>query len=196
MRLGDFASVRSGLVLSRKQSKELSEYRYPLLNLRCIRQEGKIDLKEADVYAAKEPLKKEYLSQKGDIVVRLTAPYTAVLINETTSNMVISSNFVVIRTEDDRLLPEYLYWLLNTQKVRRKIYANATSNMLGAVKAKFFTDYELEFISAEEQHKIAQLNLLAQRESQLLKKLADEKEKYYMYLLKQADKRAKGGKIK
>lgn len=194
MKIGALADVRSGLVLSRKQSREPTDYRYPLINLRCIQQEGIIDLNESDIYEAKEPLKEEYLSQRGDIVVRLTAPYTAVLIDDTTSGMVISSNFVVIRIEDKQLLPEYLFWLLNTQKVKRKIYENTTSNMLGAVKAKFLTDFELTVLPVEDQHKIAQLNLLAKKESQLLKELATEKEKLYSCLLNQAYKRAKKGK--
>ncbi len=194
MKLRDLASVRSGLVLARKQSKEPTDYRYSLINLRCVQQEGTIDLSEADVYEAKEPLKEEYLSQSGDIIVRLTAPYTAVLIDDTTSGMVISSNFVVIRIEDKRLLPEYLFWLLNTQKVKRKIYENATSNMLGAVNTRFLADFELTVLLVEDQHKIAQLNLLVQKESQLLKVLADEKEKYYAGVLDQMYKRAKRGK--
>ena len=194
MKLQDLASVCSGLVLSRKQAKEPSEYRYPLINLRCIQQEGTIQLKEADIYAAKEPLKEEYLSQSGDIIVRLTAPYTAVLIDETTSGMVVSSNFVVIRVEDKSLLPEYLFWLLNTEKIKRKIYENATSNMLGAVNARFLADFELTLLSVEDQRKISQFNLLAKRERQLLRMLADEKEKYYVGVLNQAYKRAKKGK--
>ena len=194
MKLQDLASVRSGLVLSRKQAKEPSEYRYPLINLRCIQQEGTIQLKEADIYEAKEPLKEEYLSQSGDIIVRLTAPYTAVLIDETTSGMVVSSNFVVIRVEDKNLLPEYLFWLLNTEKIKRKIYENATSNMLGAVNARFLADFELALLSVEDQRKISQFNLLAKRERQLLRMLADEKEKYYAGVLNQAYKRAKKGK--
>ena len=117
---------------------------------------------------AKEPLKEEYLSQSGDIIVRLTAPYTAVLIDETTSGMVVSSNFVVIRVEDKNLLPEYLFWLLNTEKIKRKIYENATSNMLGAVNARFLADFDLTLLSVENQHKISQFNLLAKRECQLL----------------------------
>lgn len=196
MKIGALADVRSGLVLSRKQSKEPTDYRYSLINLRCIQPEGIIDLNESDIYEAKEPLKEEYLSQRGDIVVRLTAPYTAVLIDDTTSGMVISSNFVVIRIEDKQLLPEYLFWLLNTQKVKRKIYENTTSNMLGAVKAKFLTDFELTVLPVEDQYKIAQLNLLAKKESQLLKELATEKEKLYSCLLDQAYKRAKRGRGK
>ena len=162
--------------------------------LRCIQQEGTIQLKEADIYEAKEPLKEEYLSQSGDIIVRLTAPYTAVLIDETTSGMVVSSNFVVIRVKDKSLLPEYLFWLLNTEKIKRKIYENATSNMLGAVNARFLADFELALLSVEDQRKIAQFNLLAKRERQLLRMLTDEKEKYYAGVLNQAYKRAKKGK--
>ena len=194
MKLQSLAGVRSGLVLSRKQSKEPTDYRYPLINLRCIQQEGNIDLHKADIYEAKESLKEEYLSRQGDIVVRLTAPYTAVLIDDTTSGMVISSNFVVIRIEDKRLLPEYLFWLLNTQKVKRRIYENTTSNMLGAIKAKFLMDFELVLLPIEVQQKIAQLNLLAKKESQLLKELAAEKEKLYSSLLDQEYKREKRGK--
>lgn len=194
MKLQELASVRSGLVLARKQSREPTDYRYPLINLRCIQPEGIINLNESDIYEAKEPLKEEYLSRRGDIVVRLTAPYTAVLIDDLTSGMVISSNFVVIRINDKQLMPEYLFWLLNTTKVKRKIYENTTSNMLGAVKAKFLMDFELTLFSAESQKKIAQLNLLARKESQLLKELAEEKEKLYSCLLNQAYKRAKKGK--
>ena len=194
MKLQDLASVRTGLVLSRKQSKELTDYRYPLINLRCIQQEGNIDLNKVDIYEARESLKKKYLSRQGDIVVRLTAPYTAVLIDDTTSGMVISSNFVVIRIEDKQLLPEYLFWLLNTQKMKHKIYENTTSNMLGAVKAKFLMEFELTLLPAEIQQKIGQINLLAKKERQLLKELSAEKEKLYSSLLDQAYKRAKKGK--
>ena len=162
MKLQSLAGVRSGLVLSRKQSKEPTDYRYPLINLRCIQQEGNIDLHKADIYEAKESLKEEHL--------------------------------VVIRIEDKRLLPEYLFWLLNTQKVRHKIYENTTSNMLGAIKAKFLMDFELVLLPIEVQQKIAQLNLLAKKESQLLKELAAEKEKLYSSLLDQEYKREKRGK--
>lgn len=193
MKLQDVASVRSGLVLARKQSKENTDYQYPLINLRCIQQEGSIDMKEIDIYKAKEPLKREYLSQEGDIVVRLTAPYTAILIDNATSGMVISSNFVVIRVEDKRLLPEYLFWLLNTKKIKRKIYENTTSNMLGAIKAKFFNDFELTVISADEQYAIAQLNLLSKKEQRLLKELAVQKDKLCSSLLIQAYTKAKKG---
>lgn len=194
MKLQDLASVRSGLVLSRKQTKEPVGYPYRSINLRAIQPDASINLSEVDVYQAKEPLKPEYLSQIGDIIVRLTAPYTAVLVDETTEGMVISSNFVVIRIESEKLLPEYLFWLLNTQSVKRDIYENATSNMLGAVNAKFLAEIEIALLPIAEQHKLAQLYLTSRREIRLLRELAEEKERYYAKFLEQTYKKLKRGK--
>ena len=194
MKLQDLASVRSGLVLSRKQAKEPVGYPYRSNNLRAIQPDALINLSEVDVYQAKEPLKPEYLSQIGDIIVRLTAPYTAVLVDETTEGMVISSNFVVIRIESEKLLPEYLFWLLNTQSVKRDIYENATSNMLGAVNAKFLAEIEIALLPIAEQQKLAQLYLTSRREIRLLRELAEEKERYYAKFLDQTYKKVKRGK--
>lgn len=194
MKLQDLASVRSGLVLSRKQAKEPIGYPYRSINLRAIQPDASINLSEVDVYQAKEPLKPEYLSQIGDIIVRLTAPYTAVLVDETTEGMVISSNFVVIRIKSEKLFPEYLFWLLNTQSVKRDIYENATSNMLGAVNAKFLAEIEMALLPIEEQHKLAQLYLTSRREIRLLRELAEEKERYYAKFLDQTYKKVKRGK--
>lgn len=184
MKLGEIASVRSGLVLSRKLARENPAQRYRLLNLRSITPEGYIDMNETDVFDAKETLPREYLSQVGDIVIRLSAPYTAVLIDEETEGMVVSSNFVIVRTDPPVLLPEFLYWLLNTSEVKHRMFENSSSNMLGAVKPKFFADYEITPLPIPEQQKIAAINALAKAESKLLRQLANAKEQYYEAILR------------
>ena len=184
MKLGEIASVRSGLVLSRKLAHENPAQRYRLLNLRSITPEGYIDMNETDVFDAKETLPGEYLSQVGDIVIRLSAPYTAVLIDEESEGMVVSSNFVIVRTDPQELLPEFLYWLLNTSEVKHRMFENSSSNMLGAVKPKFFADYEITPLPIPEQQKIAAINALAKAESKLLRQLANAKEQYYEAILR------------
>ena len=184
MKLGEIASVRSGLVLSRKLARENPVQRYRLLNLRSITPEGYIDMNETDVFDAKETLPGEYLSQVGDIVIRLSAPYTAVLIDEKSEGMVVSSNFVIVRTDPQELLPEFLYWLLNTSEVKHRMFENSSSNMLGAVKPKFFAEYEITPLPIPEQQKIAAINALAKAESKLLRQLANAKEQYYEAILR------------
>lgn len=194
MKLSELGTVRSGLVLVRKQAKEKSEYRYLTLNLRAILPEGSIDKSQLEVFYTVEPLKREYLAQTGDLVVRLTPPYTAVLIDEETEGIVISSHFLVIRVDTSKVLPEYLYWLINTPKVKRNMFESATGSVLVAVKASYFLEFEVELYPLEQQKKLAELNFLAKRECQLLKELAAEKERYHTYLLERAYQSIKKGK--
>lgn len=194
MKLGNIAAVRSGLVLSRKQAREAPGIKYPLLNLRSFNPGGYIDADQLDIFDASEYLSLDYLSQAGDVILRLSAPYTAVLIDEVTAGMVVSSNFVIIRVDRKELLPEYLFWLLNTPKVKRSIYENTSSNMLGAIKAKYFSDFEVPELSLLEQRQIADLNALAMKETMLLRRLAEEKKRYYGLLIDHTHKELKRGK--
>lgn len=185
MKLGSVAQVRSGLVLARKQARGRTEYRYPLLNLKCIHPNGYIDTALCEMFDSVEYLNPEYLTHKGDVVIRLTVPYTAVLITDELEGYVIPSSFVVVRTDRSIVIPEYLLWLLNSQQVKQRIYESAVSNMLGAVKPRYFAEFEMEQISISHQQILANLNQLAKREAQLLAKLAAEKERYYDHILNQ-----------
>ena len=188
MKLGTVATIRSGLVLSRKLSRELSPFRYPLLNLRAIHPDGYILSDSLEVFYATEPLRQEYLTQQSDIIIRLSIPYTAILIDSGMVGMVVSSNFAIIRLNQDYILPEYLLWLLNTADTKKKIYESSSSNMLSAVRPTFFAELEILPLTLADQGKVAKLNLLAKREIRLLKKLADEKERYYAAVIDCAQK--------
>ena len=178
VRLGDVATVRCGLVLSRKQSPTPTDARYRLLNLRSINADGCVEMAMLDEYYAVESLSSEYLSQVGDVIVRLTAPYTAILIDEETAGMVVSSNFVIIRPNPRQLISGYLAWLLNTRTAKRVIFENTSSNMLGAINPKYFACMEVALPSIDRQSAIADLNALALKEGRLLRRLADEKKRY------------------
>lgn len=194
MQLGDIATIRCGLVLARKQSKVPTVYHYPLLNLRSINDNGTINMDSVDVFDATEQLNPEYLTQIDDVIIRLSTPYTAVLIDSGTSGMVISSNFAAVRANKKYILPEYLFWLLNTAKVKKQIFVNTSSNMLGAIKTKYFSEFEVVPLPMEKQECLASFNNLARRESQLLLELATEKEKYYAFIIDKAQKEMRRGK--
>ena len=185
MKLGNMALVRSGLVLGRKQAREKTEYRYPLLNLKSIHPSGCIDTSLCETFDAVEPLNPEYLTHTGDVVIRLTAPYTAVLITEGLEGYVIPSSFVVVRANKNLLLPEYLFWLINSQSVKRQISESEVRTILGSVKPRYFADYEMDAFPLSHQRVLAELNELAHRETRLLAELAAEKEKYYDLMINQ-----------
>ena len=183
MKLNAIAYIRSGLVLSRKTAQSSLPLHYPLLTLRSVHPKGYIEPDKLEIFSADNALNPDYLSQTGDIIVRLSAPYTAILLRPDTQGIVISSNFVRIQPDSRKLSPGYLFWLLNTPAVRRRIYQDATSNMLGAVKASWFANFDVPSLSLDQQNQIAALNELTREEVRILNRLADEKEKYYHYLI-------------
>ena len=181
LRLDELVSVKTGLVLARKQAKHPSDVmaKYRQLNLKAINSKGYIDENSLEEFCANERLKAEYLTQPGDVIVRLTTPYTAVLIDEEFAGMVIPSHFIVIRTRGRKILPEYLYWLLNTDKVKASILQNISSIMIGTVKPASYAEMEIELLTLDEQRKISKMNVLAKKEIHLLDRLIGQKELYY-----------------
>lgn len=173
--LNEFASVRSGLVLSRKRSKGGEGELYALLTLRSVKEEGVLDMSAVDMYVSTSVLPSVYQTAVGDVVVRLTWPYSAVLIDEQSSGMLVSSHFVIIRPDREKLNPGYLHWVLNRQSTRRLIYENTSANMLNAVRPQFFSELKISLPPMVEQKKIAELQLLTRRERILQEMLMQER---------------------
>ena len=181
MRLDEAAVINTGLVTARKQARGVSDIfaKYKLLNLKAINNKGFIEDFLLDDFETLEEIKPTYITQMKDIVVRLTFPFTAVLIDEMHTGLIIPSHFVVIRTNTRKIIPEYLFWLLNTEKVRQQLQQNVNSTMIGTVKPMSYASLNIQPITLEEQRKIADIYLLSKAELMLLDQLLRQKELYY-----------------
>ncbi len=181
MKLSDIAEIRTGLVLSRKtadlESDIVAEYKQ--LNLKCIKDNGEIDLDAVDIYKSNVKLGCNYLTQLDDIIVRLTFPFTAVLITEETTGLVVPSHFCIIRVKSGKAVPAYIKWLLNSKFVKLQVEKNKTGISFSGIKPSFYTELEIKPISMEEQLRIACIYNTAHQELLLLRKLIDQKEKLY-----------------
>ncbi len=175
------ATISTGLVTARKQDRMPGKdsLKYKMLNLKAVNDEGYIEDTLLEDFWAKERLKSGYLTQAGDIVVRLTTPFTAVLIDKEHTGFIIPSHFVVIRTDSRQILPEYLNWFLNEDRVRQEMHQNLSSTMIGTVKPKVYACLEIDLITLEEQKKIAELYKLSKKELRLLEQMRVQKELYY-----------------
>ena len=58
------------------------------------------------------------------------------------------------------------------------------TTVLGAINARFFSEFEIPPLSILQQQKIAELHLLAKKETALLRQLSAEKERYYDLLIR------------
>ena len=182
MFLRDIANIRTGLVTARKQAKgpeiakKTQEYR--LLGLRCIKEPGVLDISLAEPYLSKETLKSDFLTKRGDILVRLSAPYTAALIDAESENFVVPSHFAIIRVDEAKADPGYVLWVLRQRETLQKIYKNVSGAVaFGTINSSFFAELPVNDIPLEKQKIIGAMLKLSEREQSLLFELANAKAK-------------------
>lgn len=178
MKLDEVATVRTGAVTSRKKAEEgkQSSFCYKMLNLKCIAAEGYVDVGFAEEYHAKEELKSEYFTQNGDVLIRLSFPYTSVLIDDKTCDFFVPSHFAIIRANRKKVLPEYILWFLRREVTYQQILQNSSgSTAFGTISSGFIGSLNIQVLSLKKQRILGQLLALSNKEQELLYNLAKEK---------------------
>jgi len=183
MQLNRIADVRSGLVITRKQAPKPEEAvcSYQLLNLKAVTDSG-IDRAALLPFHATEQLADRYLTHSGDIIVRISEPYTAVCITEDTAGLLVPSHFVIVRTEPGKALPEYVAWYLNRDRIR-KAFRLSCAGVLLQIKPSTVAETDIRLPDLDKQQQIVKLNRLAQAELALLERQLDLKRLKYKKLI-------------
>jgi restriction endonuclease S subunit len=182
----DLADVMVGLVLKRKEADPTTPYiyHYKALTLKSLNSEGWIDKDLLDEFKSNEDLDKRYLCLEGDVIIKITPPYTAVAINKDIHGSVVPAQFIIIRVNNKSLVPEYLAFYLNAGEVRKEIILSATGNIIPMLKTGTIRELEIPILDLEKQLKIGEVSKLIVKERRLMSKLAETKDKYYQALTK------------
>lgn len=179
MKLGDVATVRIGLVASRKKAEmpDKNAYKYKLLNLKSVSDSGTLNTNLLEPYSSKERLKMDYLTQIGDILIRLSVPYTVLMITKDEhSGLVIPSHFSIIRVDLNKAYPEYICWILCRDSTKKKIAQNNSgSSSFGTISSGFFSELPIRDLPMQKQIAIGQCFVLSSKEQQLLANLIEQK---------------------
>lgn len=188
MKLNEMATVKTGLVLSRKESKNADKsYEYQQLNLKSVDDNGTININATIPFYASEALTSNYLTQVGDIIVKTSEPYTAVYITQEYAGLVIPSHFVVVRVDTAMVLPQYIAWYLNKEQVK-KTFRMSCTGMLKQIKPTIIAETEIKLPTSERQQQVVALYDVSRKEMQLLEKLLREKEIYYKTLINKVNR--------
>ena len=183
MELNKIATVKTGLVLSRKESKDASErFEYRQLNLKAVCDNGTININDTIPFYASEQLTASYLTQVGDIVVKTSEPYTAVYITEEYANLVIPSHFVVVRVDITKALPRGGAGGRSGGR-SKKAFSMSCAGMLKQIKPTMVGATEIKLPSLKRQKQVAELYEISNQEIKLLEKLIEQKKKYYKALI-------------
>ncbi len=187
MKLKECATIRTGLILARKTAKikglENMTENYRHLTLKSFSPQGKIDHCFLEETTYKEVLDEKYLTQEADIVMRMTQPYTAILIEKEDVGLVITSNFVCIRVNSKEINPAFLCWVLNSKENLQRLQILSSSITLGSVSPQTISDLPVIQVPFEKQEKIGALAKLFLKEELLLARLQICKEKIHQQTL-------------
>jgi restriction endonuclease S subunit len=149
-----------------------------MLTLKSFEPRGWVNEGELDVFFSKEKLENKYLTNKGDIIIRLTTPYTAICINDKQEGLVIPSNFAIIRLKKQIYIPEFVALFLNSEIIEKKFFKSSISTTIPLIKTKHLREIDISDIPLAVQQKIVELNQLQVKEKILLSCLMKEKDKF------------------
>lgn len=161
--------------MSRKKASQQSEFKkdYNVISLKSFNDNGYYDHSFVDEFTANDEIKDENLLQKGDILIRLREPNIAVYIDDNYKDTIISSLAAVIRTNVNKINPQFLVNYLNSSFVQKQIYSQGSA--VSMMNVKFLGELELTLPSLEIQDKLASIQELSVQEIQLLENLIEEK---------------------
>ncbi len=182
--LSELCTISSGLVFKRKEAPpDVSGFGYKLINLKSIQESGWINKVFLDDFISIEEIPEKYIANKGDIIVRLSSPFTAACVDESVEGSIITSLFAILRVNDSSVLPEYLSLVLNSEMMQRQYLREASGSALQMIKTSALKDYEVDIPAIEMQEIMININKLALKEIDLLNQLSEQKKLYNKLLI-------------
>lgn len=175
--MNHLTTIKTGLVLSRKKASQQSEFKkdYNVISLKSFNENGYYNHSFVEEFTANEEIKEENLLQKGDILIRLREPNTAVYIDKDYKDTIISSLAAIVRIKSKKVNPLFLVNYLNSSFIKKQLYSQGT--FVSMLNVNFLNEVEVILPSLEIQEKIAQIQALSYEEINLLNKLIAEKQK-------------------
>jgi restriction endonuclease S subunit len=187
MQLGDIAQIQTGLVLSRKKAEMPYEAKatYRLLSLKNISEDGFIENDSFEAFISHDKLDDHYFTAEGDVLMRLSQPYTAVYVDKHHTGLLIPSYFAIIKVDQEKVLPQYLAWYLNTSNVKKELERSQAGSRIPSTNQHVIRNLPFERLPTSKQKALIELNQLRQKEKLLYRKLMEEKELYYQAIVQQ-----------
>ncbi len=185
MKLKSIANIRTGLVLSRKKASLHNEFKkkYEQITLKSFSNSTSLLTDYFDEFIANEDIKDEYISQVGDIIVRLREPNIAAYIDENSSGKIVPSLMAIIRLTDNSINKKYIAHYLNSTPVKRSLQLNLKGTTISMIKTKDLEDIEIVLPTVKKQKAVVNLLTTSQEELVLINQLKEQKENFALRIL-------------
>ena len=177
MHLKKIADIRTGLVLSRKKASLSSEIKisYPLLSLKDFGEDIVPAQNTSEMFVATEKIKEIYLTQPGDVIIRLRRPVRALYIDTNHAGRIVPSLMVLVRTRDADIDPRFLTYTIHSSTCQASLMREIKGTTIAAIKTRDLEHLDIPLPPMAIQQKVVTLMQTMRREQDLLEELIREK---------------------
>lgn len=193
--LNQIVEIQAGLVLSRTGAKQLelikrnvaekvsdiTVRKYKAITLRSITDVGILDLSQCDDFDSKEEISDRYLTHNNDILVRMFTPLKCCLINSEEENLVVPSQFCILKLKDsfrDLILPEYLYLVMRNKDFSKQVQKLEEGFQLRSIKTSSIAKIKINIPDIATQEKLINVSNLITRKEKLMSELIIQEKLY------------------
>lgn len=166
MKLGNIANISTGLVLNRKTAIIESDIKkkYKVLSLLSVAESGWINQSLLEDFHSNEILKDKYTTKSNDIVIRLSSPYTCILITNETEGLLVPSQFSIIRVSSEDIVPGYIAYILDAEPTKQDYFRTSLGATIPVIRVSQLRDTEIPMVEINKQKAIGEYRSLMIKE--------------------------------
>lgn len=178
MKLEEIANVSIGILQSREENI-YGKNRYKIFNLK--------NYEENEEYLEFNTDKKldEKLTKEGDILFRLVYPNKVIYVEKEQANLLIPSQFCIIRSKTEIVEPIYLKWYLESNQGRNDIKMELRGSSIQKISVASVRKLDIKLIDIEKQKSIKDLIELWDKEKNILEMLIEDKDLLYNNIIEE-----------
>lgn len=165
IKLKQIAQVHSGLRKSSFKNKE-NKYEYKIITLNN-ENNYKIDENKLHRINTDKKIDDKYLLDKGDIILKLTPPYTSNIIEFNENNITTTSNYAIIKVNEN-YSPEIINFYLNSEYIKKQIYQFADETSVKVINIGNIKDFNIILTNIENVEIYEKLILTHKKKKELL----------------------------
>jgi restriction endonuclease S subunit len=177
--LKNIADVRTGYTF-RGRIEEAGNGNVHVLQIRDLRKQY-TEFNRTELFAEELPLihwdgSEKSMLQQGDVVLPARGDYYNAATYFGTEKVIATSQLLIIKTNKENVLPEFLCWAINQPKVQYRLVSESRGTNIPLLSRRSLDMLTLKVPPIEKQKKIIEIQRLWEEEQQLTKKLLTNRE--------------------
>lgn len=148
---------------------------------------GYLDHDNLSSFNALESTNNIRLSEKGDIILKVTTPFDACLINENDEGLFIPSFCMKLKIKDKRINPYYLLAFINSSSFYNVAKSSSVGVAISIINISKVKEIEIPLISLEEQEVIANKYESSIEKIKTMKEIVSLEHEYYNSCFKELE---------